>query len=110
MPSPWLQAAYESGEGLAEAEEWVEAASLLPPRPSSDPCPCVSDYEGMEDGVSEGLLGRNERAHRRLTWKERLARNECSKKSSSPWRIHLHGIPDGIIDCFVKSEGCQAVA
>ena len=40
-------------------------------------------------------LSRAQRAHRRLSWAQRVARN-AHPPFTQPWRLHLHGIPTGV--------------
>ena len=46
-------------------------------------------------------LTRAQRAHRRLTWEERLARN-AHPPLASPWTVHLYGIPEGMAAYLAK--------
>ena len=75
---------------------WVEVQGQ-----SVDPIPAVLM-------PSRPRLSRAQRAHRRLSWVLRVARNAHSPHVQ-PWRLHLHGIPHGIAS-YLDDLPCPSVA
>jgi hypothetical protein len=49
------------------------------------------------------LLNRDRRAHRRLRWSERLARN-ARPPSAPALRLHVHGVPDALAECLGTNQ------
>ena len=63
----------------------------------------------VSEEPEESILTRDQVAHRRLTWVERLARN-ASKPSGPSWFVQLYGIPEAIKVFFINSDDYQAAA
>ena len=95
-PVLWLDVgAVDLRHRLCNALDAQHVEVVLPPMPTADP-------------ERDGRYSRDQRAHRRQTWTERFAHNQC-RPGTEP-QIKIHGVPSAISDFLGLHRANQEAA